>query len=215
MVRFIVKDVRVNDVGQRSGELGASHVDSVLAFAESGQNGKTLELPGGVEVRRERDQLLFRGIDSRPGTRRGARKHATSGEKEFEHSIDLGKDEATIAVPCLARSFRFTKIDWPGKSEETSGNSSFLNHDALCKPLVLRNWRPGDTFQPLGHRKPHKLKRLLNEKRISRWDRDGWPVLTCAGVIAWVRGFPVGVAFVAGTKAREAVRIEECAISSH
>jgi tRNA(Ile)-lysidine synthase len=118
-------------------------------------------------------------------------------------------------VPCLARSFRFTKIDGPEKTGETNGNGSVLNRDALRKPLVLRNWRPGDTFQPLGHRKPHKLKRLLNEKRISRWERDGWPVLTSAGVIAWVRGFAVGSAFAATAETPAAVQIEECATSSH
>jgi tRNA(Ile)-lysidine synthetase-like protein len=66
----------------------------------------------------------------------------------------------------------------------------------------------------LGHRKPHKLKRLLNEQRISRWVRDGWPVLTSAGVIAWARGFPVGAAFAATAETHSGVRIEECANSS-
>ncbi|HEX3120542.1 MAG TPA: tRNA lysidine(34) synthetase TilS, partial [Candidatus Acidoferrum sp.] len=168
----------------------------------------------GVEVRRERDELLFRAADSARNDARSANRRTESRRKEFEHPIDL-KRESTIAVPCLARAFRFTKIDWLEQREETNGNGSVLNHDALCSPLVLRNWRPGDTFQPLGHRKPHKLKRLLNEKRVSRWERDGWPVLTSGGVIAWVRGFPPGAAYAVTAGTTAAVQIEEYATSSH
>jgi tRNA(Ile)-lysidine synthase len=209
MVRRIVKEVK-----PQAGEIGSKHVEAVLALAEAGENGKSLQLPGGVEVRRDRDELLFRAADSAGSSIRPAKQGAES-RKEFEHAIDFAKEKLVVSVPRLERDFRFTKIDWPEKREETSGNGSVLNRDALCKPLVLRNWRPGDTFQPLGHRKPHKLKRLLNEKRISRWERDGWPVLTSAGVIAWVRGFPPGVAFAATAETTAAVQIEECATSSH
>jgi len=211
MVRCIVKDRKPHP-----GELGAKHVESVLDLAASGENGKSLELPGGLMVRRERDELVFCAV-TRPRAKAGSRsKNAPkSHSREFEHAIDFAKGKLVVSVPCLERDFRFTKIDWPEKSEETSTNGSVLHHGALCKPLVLRNWRPGDTFQPLGHRKPHKLKRLLNEKRISRWERDGWPVLTSAGVIAWARGFPVGAAFAATAETRFGVRIEECATSSN
>lgn len=210
MVRHIVKEVK-----PQAGETGSKHVEAVLALAQSGENGKSLQLPAGVEVRRERDELLFRAATSARRNTKSAKALAESSRKEFEYSIDLEGKEAAVAVPCLQRSFRFTTIDWPKKTEETNGNGSVLNRDSLCKPVVLRNWRPGDMFQPLGHRKPHKLKRLLNEKRISRWDRDGWPVLTSAGVIAWVRGFAVGAAFAPTAETPAVVRVEECATSSH
>ncbi len=211
MVRCIVKELK-----PRAGELGSERVEAVLALAAAGENGKALQLPGGVTVRREHDELVFCAAGTAPAKTGSRSKPATDSQsREFEHTINFAKEKTVVSVPCLARAFRFTKIDWPEKSEETSTNGSVLNHDALRKPLVLRNWRSGDTFQPLGHRKPHKLKRLFNEKRISRWERDGWPVLTSAGVIAWARGFPVGAAFAATAETRFGVRIEECATSSH
>jgi tRNA(Ile)-lysidine synthase len=75
--------------------------------------------------------------------------------------------------------------------------------------MVLRNWRPGDRLRPQGHRSAHKLKRLLNEKRVSRWERDGWPVLTCGGVLAWARGFPVAAEFAANERTRAGIVIAE------
>jgi tRNA(Ile)-lysidine synthase len=43
----------------RSGQLTAAHVDSVLQLAKKGEPGKTLQLPGGLRVRREHDAIVF------------------------------------------------------------------------------------------------------------------------------------------------------------
>jgi tRNA(Ile)-lysidine synthetase-like protein len=74
---------------------------------------------------------------------------------------------------------------------------------------VLRNWRPGDTLHHLGRQHAHKLKRLLNEKRVSRWERNGWPVLTSGGIVAWARGFPVAAEFAAGERTQAGIVIAE------
>ena len=100
-------------------------------------------------------------------------------------------------------------IDWPPERGETSSDTTALDRDRLRSPLVLRNWRPGDRLRPLGHRNAHKLKRLLNEKRVSRWERDGWPVLTCGGFLAWARGFPAAAEFAADERTRAGIVIAE------
>jgi hypothetical protein len=50
---------------------------------------------------------------------------------------------------------------------------------------------------------------LLNEKRVSRWERDGWPVLTSGGIVAWARGFPVAAEFAADERTRTGIVIAE------
>jgi len=76
-------------------------------------------------------------------------------------------------------------------------------------PLVLRHWRPGDRLRPQGQRGVHKLKRLLNEKRVSRWERDGWPVLASGSEIVWARGFPAATEFAANERTRAGIVIAE------
>jgi hypothetical protein len=49
----------------------------------------------------------------------------------------------------------------------------------------------------------------LNEKRVSRWERDGWPVLTSGGVLAWARGFPVAAEFAANERTRAGIVVAE------
>jgi tRNA(Ile)-lysidine synthase len=191
LVRRVVKELK-----PRSGQLNAIHVEAVLALAEHGENGKCVPLPGGVVVQRERDRLVFLS-----SVRNAERKQS----KQYEHIVDLAEGRAVVPVPYLGCVFRFTVIDWPAKRGETSGTGPVLDRDRLRVPFVLRNWRPGDKLQLPGHRHAHKLKRLLNERGISRWERDGWPVLTSSGVLAWARGFPVAAEFAASERTRAAI----------
>jgi tRNA(Ile)-lysidine synthase len=207
LIRLIVEELK-----QRAGQVNAQHVQSVLDLAERGENGKCLSLPGGVEVRRESDSLVFSATS--PGAR-GAK--ARRVRREFAYNIDLPADAAgaNVAqhVPCLGRVFRLSLIDWPAKRGETSAIRSVLDRDALRPPVVLRSCRPGDRYCPAGHRNAHKLKRLLNRQHIARWDRDGWPVLTSGGVLAWARGFPVAARFAASETTRVGILIVEEEIS--
>jgi tRNA(Ile)-lysidine synthase len=200
LVRQIVEEIK-----PRGGQLNAQHVAAILALASHSQSGKSLPLPGGVEVRRERDALVFLA---------GTSSTNKSGEektlpREFSHDIDLARAETTVRVPQLGCAFRLRVIDWPVKRGETIQRGVVLDRDRLLSPLVLRNWRPGDALRPLGRQRAHKLKRLLNEKRVSRWERDGWPVLTSGGIVAWARGFPVAAEFAADERTQAGIVIAE------
>jgi tRNA(Ile)-lysidine synthase len=198
MVRQIVKEVK-----SRAGQFGARHVEAVLELARSGQSGSALSLPGGVEVHRERETLVFCGIAP---AGEGERRDAAC---EYEYKIDPANGTQLARVPELGCVFRFRVIDWPPKRGETNDMGTVLDRHRLRAPLVLRNWRPGDRLRPVGHRNAHKLKRLLNEKHVNRWERDGWPVLTSGGVLAWARGFHVAAEFAADERTRSGMVIAE------
>jgi tRNA(Ile)-lysidine synthase len=198
MVRRIVESIK-----PRRGQLGAGHVDAVLQLARGGQSGSSLSLPGGVAVRKERDALVFLNIEN-AGTRT-----SRSAPREYDYEIDMAREHAEVSVAELGCVFRFRVIDWPPNRVETGRDGAVLDRDRLRFPMVLRNWRPGDRLRPQGHHNAHKLKRLLNEKRVNRWERDGWPVLTSGGVLAWARGFPVAAEFAANERTRAGIVIAE------
>jgi tRNA(Ile)-lysidine synthase len=200
LVRRIVLAVK-----KQTGELGAQHVELVLNLAKHGENGKSLMLPGRVEVRRDRDALVF--LTQPPASKTIAKK--TSDSLEYEYNIVIAENGARIEISELRCAIRFRVIDWPHKREETNDIRAVLDRDRLHFPLLLRNWRPGDRLQPVGHKNSHKLKRLLNENRVSKWERTGWPVLTSGGAIAWARGFPVAAEFAANERTRAGIVIVE------
>ena len=198
IVRRIVENIKPRD-----GQFGAGHVEAVLQLARSGRSGSSLHLPGGVEIRRERDALVFHAIENE------GVQTARSASHEYEYNIDLARGDAEVSVAELGCVFRLRVIDWPPKRGETSTDRAVLDRDRLHFPMVLRNWRPGDRLRPQGHRSAHKLKRLLNEKRVSRWERDGWPVLTSGDVLVWARGFPVAAEFAANERTLAGIVIAE------
>ena len=187
---------------RKEAEWGAKHVEAVLNFARESENGKTLELPG-VNVRRVRDKLEFH-----------MRERGGSGEKnaeiKYEYMIDFAGANAEVCIPETGCVLRFRTIDWPTQRRETKiGQEAVLDGDRLRAPLVLRNWRPGDRLRPAGRQHTHKLKELLSEQRVSKWERAGWPVLTSGGEIAWARGFAPAAKFAADGETVRAVLIAE------
>jgi len=54
LIQEIVKRTR-----QRRGQVSAGHSGAIVVLAKSGEPGKRLQLPGGIDVIKERDALLF------------------------------------------------------------------------------------------------------------------------------------------------------------
>jgi len=198
MVRRIVEKVK-----PRAGQLGARHVEAVLELARNGRSGSSISLPGGVEVRKERDALVFQAVENAGG------RALQSAPRKYEYKIDLAESDIEVRVAELGCVFRLRVIDWPPERGETNRDGAVLDRDRLRFPMVLRNWRPGDRLRPMGHRSAHKLKRLLNERHVSRWERDGWPVLASGSDLVWTRGLPVAAEYAANERTRAGIVIAE------
>jgi tRNA(Ile)-lysidine synthase len=202
LIRRLVKKVK-----PRSGQLNSIHVEAVLHLAQQPDSGKSLHLPGGVEVRRERDFLSFRPRPQNPDA------HSQSASGPYCHTVDLTSGQARVSLVEHSYALCFRVIDWPPQGRETSVTGAVLDRDRLRVPLIVRNWRPGDALQPFGHQKRHRMSRLLNELGVSRWDKMSWPVLASSGEIAWTRGLPVAAEFAAGASTRSGVVITEVPLS--
>jgi len=48
-------------------------------------------------------------------------------------------------------------VDWPPAQSDTVLGWGALDFDRVQWPLVLRNWRPGDSYRPHGSRRVRKL----------------------------------------------------------
>jgi len=154
-----------------------------------------------VDVRRDDDRLVFLRRETPGG-------ETTSG-REYSYVVSLGEEETSVRVKEIGCVMRIRSIDWPNAGRETIKTGAVaLDREKLQGELILRSLRPGDRMRPRGHQKAHKLKRLLNEKRVSRWDREGWPVLQSGENVVWARGF-VSANFAATEKTRQAILISE------
>jgi tRNA(Ile)-lysidine synthase len=185
LVRRIFAELR----GSRQ-RLTSRHVDCVLDLATRSQSGTRIDLPG-VCVERIFDRLCFTRVaapfetvmDTNP-TRRNC---------DFTYTILRPEsfDSASIVVTEIHRRFSLKMVDWPSAARDTVLGWGALDFDRVQWPLVLRNWRPGDSYRPHGSRRVRKLKRLLLESRVPRNARGSWPVLTSEGKVIWTSGHPV------------------------
>jgi tRNA(Ile)-lysidine synthase len=59
-VRSALAHKIVDQLKNRHGQLSAQNLDAIVRLAQLGEPGKRIQLPGGVDVLREKDDLLFR-----------------------------------------------------------------------------------------------------------------------------------------------------------
>lgn len=79
-----------------------------------------------------------------------------------------------------------------------------LDADAVGERVVLRHWRPGDRFQPLGMPRATKLQDLfINRKVPAALRRSRLLGTTLSGEIFWVEGLPPGEAFKVSSTTRQ------------
>jgi tRNA(Ile)-lysidine synthase len=187
-------------VAAASGSLaGVSHrhIEALRHLAAEAQSGRWLVLPGHLVARREFEWLVIG-----PGS-------AQPANSDFSFAIT---PPAEVTVPQLGIKLQF-KIVERGEEGRAYNSVGEVWLDSLKLPgeLLLRNWRGGDRFCPVGCRKAQKLKELFRQRRIPAGQRKAWPVLACGGEIVWVRGFPVAASVAASPEAGRVMMVTESA----
>ncbi len=213
-------------------ELSAHHVEQVIHIASGSRSGQRAELPGGIIVQRNFQDLTFALAPTparaarqapaqaptsgpQPNPESAARRDRTSAAaaastNEYEYVVTLPLASATtVSIPELGKRFRLKLIDWPIAESDTKSDADAIDADLLRPPLILRNWRPGDAYRPHGRRQEQKLRRMFVSGRVRRGDRNFWPVLESAGRVVWARGMPPADDYRARGGTRRGVVIEE------
>jgi len=80
-------------------------------------------------------------------------------------------------------------IDQERRPDACATLKSDLFLRSIPERLVLRGWRPGDRYCPVGHANDRKLKELFQRQRIPSWRRPFWPILCWGDKILWARDF--------------------------
>jgi tRNA(Ile)-lysidine synthase len=136
------------------------------------QPGRRVAWPGAV-VWRDREALVVEAVRGEPA----------SEAILVEVGVPVETAWGTLEVTPLDVSP--TRVTAP-----PGGNVEEADADALRPPLVLRLWRAGDRFQPLGFPGTKKVSDLLTERKVPPSERARQSVL-CAGPegeIVWVVG---------------------------
>jgi tRNA(Ile)-lysidine synthase len=171
-------------------------IEGALELAR-GAAGKKLELPGGLNLRRGRQELLVELETAGNG-----------GETaDYEYALAL---PGAVEVPELGARIEARVVDPGGVPEDERGE--LLDLARVPKEVRIRNWRAGDRYWPAHTAEAKKVKELLSNRHATGAAKKLWPVAVAKGCgLIWMRGFAVPAAFRAPAGAAKAIWIREIA----
>lgn len=152
--------------------IGFDHVEAVLDLIAAGPPQGRVAIPGGLEVARFYEKLAIE---------RKARRSAVS----YTYPIVPGAGVYQIAEAGMTIS---TSVRPAARLPETVFEAVF-DIAALPEKLTIRNFRPGDRFQPLGLTGHKKVKDLFIDKKVPLQARRTVPLLVAGDDILWIAGY--------------------------
>lgn len=168
------------------------HVEDFLRLLCSDAPNLSINLPSRLMVYKEYDIITIeRRHPPQAEAKNGGRK--TEQPIFFKKILKINGKTNVIAD----NGFKIAEFNaeiqvWRGiKGEDAPAMNlsiACFDYDKLQLPLTVRNFRPGDRFAPLGMNGHKKVKRLFQEKRISRRRRGLIPIVVSGDEIIWVAG---------------------------
>jgi len=134
---------------------------------------------------KDRDKLLLTLIPSEE-------KIETFDIKETTLRIDQ-------PIPLL-----FGEVESPGKNTELE---IFIDKDKLTYPLLIRKWREGDYFYPLGMKGKKKLSKYFKDEKLSLVAKEKTWLLCSGDQIVWVIGHRADERFKVEPRTRQIINI--------
>lgn len=167
--RRLLKDLLENFCSQKNG-ITFLHINSINNLLQNSESGKKLCLPFGIEARREYENLILERV-------KDCAKHMEYlYPAEIPGSIYLAERNLTVRFQLVEKNKFIPNVK----------NKNYFDLDKIRFPLVLRNRRDGDWFQPLGMAGRKKLKSLFIDHKIPQQKRNEIMLLADTQSVIWI-----------------------------
>ncbi len=162
------------------------HIIKITDFIGIANRCGCLHLPGRILIEVS-DGILSISKKTKP-LRETGRKHEIL---KYEYMID---SPGIITINETGQILKLSLLTKKLTKKSASGfhscgqDRAFFDMDKISFPIVVRNFRPGDRFRPLGMKGTKKLKDFFTDKKVPLKERILCPVLLCKDEIIWICG---------------------------
>lgn len=161
-----------------SGDLGRisfKHLESTMRMLSNKGGNKSLNLPRGIFIEKRYDRLIVR---------------RETKERPFHYSFS--QIPHRVRLEGIGKEVEFRVIQ-PGEDFKLNvhPNVAFMDSGRIRFPIVIRNVREGDRFQPMGLKGTKKVKDFFIDSKIPRSIRKQVPLLVFDDLIAWIMGLRI------------------------
>jgi tRNA(Ile)-lysidine synthase len=167
-----------------------AHMEDFLELISVGPPQGRLSIPGGWELIKEYERVRLTKL-----TRNIKR---ICYRYDFSIGAELDVREAGVTI----RSERISASNFRRPDNLLQAGFDIA---ALREKLMVRNFRDGDRFRPLGLAGHKKVKELFIEKKVPLSVRSIWPILSMGEEILWVPGYGRSELGKVGKQTKEAL----------
>jgi len=168
------------------------HIESSLKLLEKQKAYVHLDLPGCISVRKKGDLLIV--TREKSYGRHLNLKRDSSEDCSFNYVIpEPGVPPATVCVKEAGVQLEFSKTRMENIPDirKAGQQVAFFDMNRLVFPLILRNFKPGDRFRPLGMVGTQKVKDFFINQKVPRSNRRSCPILLSRDNIIWIVGYRI------------------------
>ncbi|MEI6128297.1 MAG: tRNA lysidine(34) synthetase TilS [Pseudomonadota bacterium] len=171
LVRKIIHDLKGD-----TRSVTFQHIEAICHLLSGKGPSRKVQLPGGCCAWREYDSLVF------------TLRERTAAE--FFYAFDAIPE--TCSIDQLGLTLFFS-VEHKPLNESVFYNRdrrvAFFNYGEVRAPVVIRSWREGDRFYPLGLGGCKKIKDFFSDQKVPVRERHRVPILLFNNNVAWICGY--------------------------
>ena len=169
-------------------DLESTNISDLIKLVKA-QTGREIKFSNRIVAVKERDSIIIY-----------SKKREMKNVKQVE--IKIGEEKQIEG-----KSISISTVNRKKLSFRNTINKEYISADKINSSFILRRWKAGDRFYPLGMKNSKKLSDFLTEQKVRSSEKKEQLVLSNAGKIVWVVGIRIDERYKISAKTKKVLEL--------